>query len=242
MIFDITENERRLGMIICVILKLYQNDQRRILVLGKTIKFLERIKKLLEIYDIDSMCYVSKTKTKDRKKILKSSRIILGTFQMFSNSLNIEKDKDIMELNTLIFAMPCKNDVFQASARIIRGQLVKSGSPPCIIDIQDQFSCFIGQGRFRHEFYKGKEYLIKEMHIWSKLNPDEMYSKINEKLYDSFIDPTIFEDDSKEIEKEKKKHLKDVESELNPLGSIIYGPCRPTGPINIYNLGLAVRK
>ena len=34
----------------------------------------------------------------------------------------------------------------------------------------------------------------------------------------------------------------DVESELNPLGSIIYGPCRPTGPINIYNLGLAVRK
>ena len=79
--------------------------------------------------------------------------IILGTFCMAAEGMDIPK------LNTIILASP-KSNVIQAVGRIMRQKVETRKFHPLIVDINDEFSSFINQGKKRLTFYNSCKYNI----------------------------------------------------------------------------------
>ena len=92
--------------------------------------------------------YIGGMKANDLK-ISESKKIILATYQMAAEAL------DIKSLTTLVLATP-KSDIVQAVGRIMR----EKHSNPLIIDIIDEHEPFKNQFQKRRSFYNENKYKI----------------------------------------------------------------------------------
>ena len=95
--------------------------------------------------------YLGQMKPHELEESAKSN-IIFGTYQLVSEGT------DIPTLNTLIMASP-KKKVEQVVGRILRA---KTNFDPLVIDICDNFSVYLNQGKFRQKYYKSQEYHIDQ--------------------------------------------------------------------------------
>jgi superfamily II DNA or RNA helicase len=80
-----------------------------------------------------------------------SKRVILGTYAMASEGL------DIKTLTTLFLTTP-KSDVCQSVGRILRSKEHK----PIVYDFIDEASVFESQYQKRKKYYQSKQYVIEE--------------------------------------------------------------------------------
>ena len=125
---------------------------RKVLILSDRRGHLESIARHLTDFGLkDWGFYYGGMKQDDLKKS-EGCSIILGTFQMSQEGL------DIKGLDTLILASP-KSDIVQATGRILRDKPEDRKHIPLIVDIVDDFSVFALQSKKRSTYYKKCKYV-----------------------------------------------------------------------------------
>ena len=146
----VSNNTHRLDFIVNMMKKeLEINSNQQIILLAHTRKFLEYMFKSIEKDGFATTgYYVGGMKANDLK-ISESKKIILATYQMAAEAL------DIKSLTTLVLATP-KSDIVQAVGRIMR----EKHSNPLIIDIIDEHEPFKNQFQKRRSFYNENKYKI----------------------------------------------------------------------------------
>jgi superfamily II DNA or RNA helicase len=127
---------------------------RKVLILSERKNQLKDIEELIVNDNIASYgYYVGGMKMSDLD-ISATKQIILATYQMSSEGLNIPT------LNTVILASPI-SDIQQSVGRILREKKTERKYKPLCIDILDDFSLFKFKGFKRIKYYKNNGYLIK---------------------------------------------------------------------------------
>lgn len=180
MINNITEFKDRNGRIFKIILANIE-EGRDILILS------DRRNHLTEIYDyLDSLglsvgYYVGGMKPADLRES-QSKQVILGTFSMASEGMDIPK------LNTIILSSP-KSDIVQSVGRILRQKKEDRKFIPKIIDILDDFSVFKKQGAKRLAYYRKCNYNI------SIFNNDGLEQVKAKSMDHSIISECLIDDD-----------------------------------------------
>ena len=150
MITDLCENMQRNIQIVNIIMKYYNENERKILVLSERVSHCQQLKRLLACHTENTGLYIGGMKNSDLT-LSNKARIILGTYKMASEGYNNP------ELDTLIFASPiCK--IEQAVGRILRQE---NKNKPLVIDIVDPFSFFINYFSKRNKYYTSKHYHIE---------------------------------------------------------------------------------
>jgi superfamily II DNA or RNA helicase len=129
-------------------------EKRQILVLSDRKQNLADMHKIAIQKGMTSVGYYIGGMKKDDLKKSESCRLLLGTFAMAKEGL------DIPTLNGLVLACP-KSDIIQAIGRIDR--VVHEGIQPIIIDVVDQFSVFESQARKRFQVFKKKKHQIEDI-------------------------------------------------------------------------------
>jgi superfamily II DNA or RNA helicase len=151
----VCDSNNRNDFIINKIKELYPCEIRRILILSERRSQLEYISAKLNESNFECGFYIGGMKQKCLDESSKK-RIILGTFQMASEGM------DIPALNTIILASP-KSDIEQSVGRILR---TKHSVPPLVIDIvDDDYESFLRQYYTRHRFYKKMKFSMKKQEI-----------------------------------------------------------------------------
>ena len=131
-----------------------KNEDRQFLILSDRKQQLEDFDKLLKESGITSVgYYVGGMKKKDLKES-ESKKILLGTFPMANEGL------DIPSLNGLVLATP-KSDIIQTVGRISR--VKHENIQPLIIDAVDNFSIFERQGKKRLDLYRKNKYEVEDI-------------------------------------------------------------------------------
>tara|TARA_B100000401_G_scaffold135444_1_gene89760 strand:+ start:985 stop:3573 length:2589 start_codon:yes stop_codon:yes gene_type:complete len=158
MINNICEYEPRIDKLISIIKKIKKNEENRnIIILSDRRNHLKELKNKLDSKDIGSVgYYVGGMKDEELKKSEEECDILLGTFSMASEGMDIPK------LDTLILASP-KSDVVQSVGRILRKKPEDRLYTPLIIDINDMFSMFINQSKKREKYYNKCKYNITKV-------------------------------------------------------------------------------
>jgi superfamily II DNA or RNA helicase len=137
-----------------VIEEIKSNDLRQILILSDRKQQLEEMFKIAKENEIESVGYYVGGMKKEKLKENESCKILLGTFPMANEGL------DIPSLNGLVLATP-KSDIIQSIGRICR--MKHENIQPIIIDIVDKFSIFDNQSNKRFNVYKKKKYKITDI-------------------------------------------------------------------------------
>jgi superfamily II DNA or RNA helicase len=137
-----------------VIEEINKNDTRQILILSDRKQQLEDMFKIAKESGIESIGYYVGGMKKEKLKENESCRILLGTFPMANEGL------DIPSLNGLVLATP-KSDIIQSIGRICR--MKHENIQPLIIDMVDKFSIFDNQSNKRFNVYKKKKYQITDI-------------------------------------------------------------------------------
>lgn len=133
---------------------LIKEPDRKILILSERKNQLKDIEDLIISNNIASYgYYVGGMKMSDLD-ISATKQIILATYQMSSEGLNIPT------LNTLILASPI-SDIQQSVGRILREKKESRKYIPLCIDIYDELSVFKFKGFKRIKYYKSNGYIIK---------------------------------------------------------------------------------
>ena len=130
MINNICNFKPRTELVINYIIDAY-NENRNILVLSDRRNHLQLMYDILKSKSIDSGFYVGGMKPSELK-VSENKSIILGTFSMASEGMDIPK------LNTILLASP-KSDIIQAVGRILRQKPEFRQHTPLIIDFNDEF-------------------------------------------------------------------------------------------------------
>ena len=95
-------------------------------------------------------------KDNELKKSEEDCDILLGTFSMASEGMDIPK------LDTIILSSP-KSDIIQSVGRILRKKPEDRTYIPLIIDINDMFSMFCNQSKKREKYYNKCKYNITRL-------------------------------------------------------------------------------
>jgi len=182
-----------------VIYEVKLNDTRQFLILSDRKQHLEDMYKIAQQEGITSVGYYVGGMKKEKLKENESCRILLGTYPMANEGL------DIPSLNALVLSTP-KSDIIQSIGRICR--MKHENIQPLIIDIVDQFSIFENQSKKRFNVYKKKKYQIEDI----TYNLDKTIATMNKNYFfhnciqnndsDEDIDENNFDDENiLEIEK-----------------------------------------
>ena len=131
-----------------------KHPNRQFLILSDRKQHLEDMFKLANELKIPSTGYYVGGMKKDKLKASESCRLLLGTYPMANEGL------DIPSLNGLVLATP-KSDIIQSIGRICRQK--HENIDPLIIDIVDSFSIFENQGRKRLKVYEKKNYDVQDI-------------------------------------------------------------------------------
>ena len=175
MISKLCTYNHRSEFIIKVVKDLYDEDNsRQIMILGHNKNLLTYLFKAIEHRNIASVGYYVGGMKPDALKESESKKIIIGTYSMASEAL------DIKTLTTLVMATP-KTDVTQSMGRILRTNHVQ----PVVVDILDTHEVFQRQGVKRRKYYVKQNYRI---------------IKTNNQEYDSNNWETLYEPGSKKKE------------------------------------------
>jgi hypothetical protein len=167
MLTKIVECEERNIMIAKLIRELMKNPYRKLLVLSERIEHLRCIEALLG-NKIRIGYYIGGMKEETRETGAKESRILLASYSMASEAMNIK------ELNAVILASPRKK-VEQSTGRILRQRKEERNVDPIIVDIVDQHGIYVSQWRKRFQYYKQCGYNMFQLSYDLQRTP--MYSK-----------------------------------------------------------------
>ena len=127
-------------------------EKRNILLLSDRRDHLVTISELLNKEEFTNYgFYVGGMKEKDLK-LSENRQVILGTYNMCSEGY------DNTNLDTLIMATS-KGNIEQSVGRILRKK--EYDVEPLVVDLVDNFSAFVNQGKKRMTFYKKKKYEVK---------------------------------------------------------------------------------
>jgi superfamily II DNA or RNA helicase len=135
---------------------LINENSRKILLLSGRVSHCEELMKILkqnEDYVDDVGLYVGGMK-KTQLKISEEKKIILGTYEMAQEAL------DIQDLDTLVLATPLKGNMNQTIGRILRKEVKDYINSPKIIDIVDNIKYFELQSKNRYGYYLSNEYNV----------------------------------------------------------------------------------
>ena len=148
--------EERSKEIVRWIRKLCEEPARRVLVLSERIGLLERLEQLVKEADpaLTLAYYIGGMKEAVREEGANSARILLGTYAMASEAMNIKT------LNAVILASPRKA-VEQSTGRILRIRPEQRHLAPVIVDIVDDHNMYQSQWRKRREYYEKCAYKIE---------------------------------------------------------------------------------
>ena len=148
--------EERSKEIVRWIRKLCEEPARRVLVLSERINLLNRLEELVKEQDpsLTMAYYVGGMKEAVREEGANSARILLGTYAMASEAMNIKT------LNAVILASPRKA-VEQSTGRILRIRPDQRHLAPVIVDIVDDHNLYQSQWRKRREYYEKCAYKIE---------------------------------------------------------------------------------
>jgi superfamily II DNA or RNA helicase len=165
---NITQYESRNHTLINIIHHLAYNPKRNIILLSDRREHLRNLYELLDKkYNIGF--YVGGMKQQLLDKTANESQIILSTYSMAAEALDIPK------LNCLILSSP-KVNIEQAVGRILRK---KHEISPLVIDIEDHFSIFKNQYKKRSKFYKSNNYLIDNIEINDNTNFNDIKNTLD---------------------------------------------------------------
>ena len=155
MINNIARCNNRTELIVQIIIEeINKNENRQILVLSDRREHLDEICNLSKSKGLESIGYYVGGMKKEKLKESESCRLILGTYPMAKEGL------DIPSLNGLILATPI-SDIVQSIGRIDR--IKHSNIVPLIVDIVDKFSIYENQARKRFALFKKKKYQIEDI-------------------------------------------------------------------------------
>lgn len=159
MITNITEIDARNDLIIKLIKNtLDAEPERKLFLLTNRRNHIdELLKRLREIYPDDVGLYIGGMK-KEKLKESEEKTIILGTYEMASEGL------DIQDLDTLVLATP-KSDIVQSIGRIMRKEESEYINIPLIIDIVDKLDVFFGMSHKRKKIYTKNKYDIQYFNL-----------------------------------------------------------------------------
>jgi len=163
---------------------LINEPDRKILILSERKNQLKDIEELIKDNQIASYGYYIGGMKMSDLDISATKQIILATYQMSSEGLNIPT------LNTLILASPI-SDIQQSVGRILREKKEDRKYIPLCIDIFDELSVFKFKGYKRLKYYKSNGYIIKNY-------IENLFVNENNNDYDENNDNTKL-DDNKEI-------------------------------------------
>ena len=133
---------------------LEKEPDRKVLILSERKNQLKEIEELIIADNIASYGYYIGGMKMCNLDISATKQIILATYQMSSEGLNIPT------LNTLILASPI-SDIQQSVGRILREKKEVRKYVPLCIDIYDELSVFKFKGFKRLKYYKSNGYIIK---------------------------------------------------------------------------------
>jgi len=168
-----------------VIYEIKLNDTRQFLILSDRKQHLEDMYKIAQQEGITSVGYYVGGMKKEKLKENESCRILLGTYPMANEGL------DIPSLNALVLSTP-KSDIIQSIGRICR--MKHENIQPLIIDIVDQFSIFENQSKKRFNVYKKKKYQIEDI----TYNLDKNIATMNKNYF--FHNCTLNNDSDEDID------------------------------------------
>lgn len=162
MVTKLIEDKHRTELVTAAIMAI-EHKRRKTIVLSERLSLLHELHdKIVKLTGSSVVCkfYVGGMKQKQRDDSEKNGQIILATYKMAAEAL------DIPLLDTMVFATPATNLV-QAVGRILRVHPDKC--TPMIIDIVDPYSCFDASSWKRFNFYKTSGY-----RIWRLSYPDDL--------------------------------------------------------------------
>ena len=146
------------------------DKDRKVLILSERKNQLREIEELLKENEmLDYGYYIGGMKMCDLD-ISATKQIILATYQMSSEGLNIPT------LNTLILASPI-GDIQQSVGRILREKKENRKYTPLCIDIYDELSVVKSKGFRRLKYYKSNGYIIKN--YIDNLFVNDAYEELN---------------------------------------------------------------
>ena len=132
---------------------LVKEPKRRILVLSDRKVHLERIEQGLPA-GVSASYYIGGMKEEVREEGAKTSQVLLGTYAMASEAMNIKT------LNAMVMVSPRKK-IEQSTGRILRTRKDEREIQPLIIDIVDSHDIYQGQWLKRRAYYKKCAYKIQ---------------------------------------------------------------------------------
>ena len=142
-----------------IIYEMKECSDRHFLILSDRVEHLKKLKFLFNDNNINSVGLFIGEMSKDELKSAQKCRIILGTYSMANEGL------DIPTLNCLVLTSP-KNEVLQTIGRISRLQNKLDNNikyvKPLIIDLIDILPVFINESDKRLAFYKKNNYNITD--------------------------------------------------------------------------------
>jgi superfamily II DNA or RNA helicase len=150
---QVVECEERNEVIDQILAELVKDSKRRILVLSERKSHLQRLEAGLPKGTTFGY-YIGGMKEEVREEGAKSAQVLLGTYAMASEAMNIKT------LNTMIMASPRKK-IEQSTGRILRTRKDEREVEPLIIDIVDSHDVYQGQWGKRKAYYKRCAYKIE---------------------------------------------------------------------------------
>jgi superfamily II DNA or RNA helicase len=158
MINNICDYEPRTDFIVNIIEGIKKKEEKRnIILLSDRRNHLKILKDKIEGKNVGNVgYYVGGMKDEELKKSEDNCDILLGTFSMASEGMDIPK------LDTIILASP-KSDIVQSIGRVLRKKLEDRVYIPLVIDINDMFSMFLNQNKKRLTYYKKCKYNINHI-------------------------------------------------------------------------------
>lgn len=220
---NLCRDKRRTLLLVKLILKVYENEARQLIVFSSLREHLKTIERMLLDVSGDKDLSVGfywgagKTSKKQHKKDLENAskcRIVLSTYDMASEGL------DIPTLNTLIFASPAseKADATdQAVGRILRR--FHKTTRPLVIDVVDKVGNFIRHSESRVRYYRSTDYEVNVSFCHIDNEKEEYLNEVVEEVVNvkpyvptkTVKKKVIDEDEEDEEEEEEKEDTKKVE-------------------------------
>jgi superfamily II DNA or RNA helicase len=146
----------RTNLIAKIAIELVNDKRRQLMILSERKGHLESIEAVCKTLmpTVRMGYYIGGMKESDREDSAKYAQIILATYAMASDALNIKT------LNAVILASPRKR-VEQSTGRILRLRPDERTVMPVIVDIVDAHPCYKRMWYKRYRYYKECKYTIK---------------------------------------------------------------------------------
>ena len=168
MINNICDYKPRIDFIVdCLVKVLKHEPERKVIILSDRRNHLDLLQKAISKVGYESAFYVGGMKQHELKES-EEKQVILATYHIASEGF------DCPGLDTLILASP-KSDVIQCVGRIQRTPQHLRKHVPLVLDIVDNFSLFIRQGKKRCTYYESCKYNIKGGELFKPISQKNIH-------------------------------------------------------------------